>query len=56
MTIEQLKNFLPDYAKDIKLNLSSIITVEGAPELTQQQIYVIALTSMILLYQLTKKR
>lgn len=45
MTIEQLKNQLPDYAKDIKLNLSSIMTLEGAPELTQKQIYAIALAS-----------
>jgi lipoyl-dependent peroxiredoxin subunit D len=45
MTIEQLKNQLPDYAKDIKLNLSSVLTPEGAPDLTQKQIYLIALAS-----------
>lgn len=45
MNIEQLKNKLPEYAKDIKLNLSSIITPEGAPNLTLKQIYAIALAS-----------
>lgn len=45
MSIETIKNNLPDYAKDIKLNLSSVLTETGAPDLTQQQIYGIALTS-----------
>jgi alkyl hydroperoxide reductase subunit D len=43
MTIEELKNQLPDYAKDIKLNLSTILTEEGTADLTQKQIYQIAL-------------
>ena len=33
--IEDLKNALPDYAKDLKLNLSSVI---AAPNLTAQQV------------------
>lgn len=45
MSIEQLKNQLPDYAKDIKLNLGNIITPIGAPDLTQKQIFAIALSS-----------
>lgn len=45
MNIQQLRNQLPEYAKDIKLNLSSIITPDGAPDLTQKQIYAIALAS-----------
>lgn len=45
MNIEQFRNQLPDYAKDIKLNLSSIITQDGAQDLTQKQIYAIALAS-----------
>lgn len=45
MNIEQLRNQLPEHAKDIKLNLSSIITPEGAPDLTQKQIFAIALAS-----------
>ena len=45
MSIENIKNQLPHYAKDIKLNLSSVLTPEGAPDLTPQQIFGIALTS-----------
>jgi alkyl hydroperoxide reductase subunit D len=45
MNIEELKSSLSDYAKDIKLNLGSVLTEEGAPDLTQAQIYSIALAS-----------
>jgi alkyl hydroperoxide reductase subunit D len=44
MSIEKLKNQLPDFAKDIKLNLASVLTEEGATDLNQKQIYTIALT------------
>lgn len=43
MSLEQLKNTLPEYAKDIKLNLSSVLSEEGALGLTLKQIYGIAL-------------
>ncbi len=43
MTIEQLKDSLGDYAKDIRLNLGSVLTTEGAPDLLLNQIYGIAL-------------
>lgn len=43
MSIEQLKNMLPNYAKDIKLNLGSVMTPEGAGDLDQKQIYLLAL-------------
>lgn len=36
MSIETLKNAIPDYAKDIKLNLSSLVNEEG---LTPQQFW-----------------
>lgn len=45
MTIETLKDQLPDYAKDTRLNLGSVISVEGAPDLNINQIYGIALSS-----------
>lgn len=45
MTIEQLKNDLPDFAKDIKLNLTSVLTDMGSPGLNQSQILSIALAS-----------
>ena len=38
MSIEQLKNQLIDNAKDIKLNLSSILSPEGSPDLAINQI------------------
>ena len=44
MDIESLTSQLPEYAKDIKLNLSSVLTEAGAPGLTQSQIMGIALT------------
>jgi alkyl hydroperoxide reductase subunit D len=43
MNIEQLKNSIPDFAKDIKLNFGSVLTQEGAPDLTQKQIFYVAL-------------
>ncbi|HLB43216.1 MAG TPA: carboxymuconolactone decarboxylase family protein [Gammaproteobacteria bacterium] len=45
MSIEQLKNKLSDSAKDIKLNLSTILTEEGAPDLIKHQIAGIALAT-----------
>lgn len=45
MNIETLKNTLPETAKDIRLNLSTVMTEEGAPDLTQRQIFFIALAS-----------
>ena len=45
MTLEALKDSLGDFAKDIKLNVSTILTTDGAPNLTQSQIYGIALAS-----------
>ncbi len=43
MNIEQLKNNLPEYAKDIKLNLSSVLSEAGSPNLTLKQIMLIAI-------------
>lgn len=45
MTLEALKDSLGDFSKDIKLNIGSILSPEGAPDLTQNQIYGIALAS-----------
>ena len=43
MTVETLKDALGDFAKDIRLNLGTVLTAEGAPDLTQHQIHGIAL-------------
>lgn len=45
MTIENLKNSLGDHAKDIRLNLGSVISADGAPDLTINQIMGVALAS-----------
>lgn len=45
MSIEALKNKLSENAKDIKLNLSTILTEQGAPDLTKNQIGGVALAS-----------
>ena len=45
MTVETLRDSLGDYAKDVKLNIGTVLTTDGAPDLTQNQIYGIALAS-----------
>lgn len=42
MDMTQLKEALPGYAKDIKLNLSSVLTEEGSPDLSVKQIWIVA--------------
>jgi lipoyl-dependent peroxiredoxin subunit D len=45
MTLETLRDSLPDYARDLKLNLGSVLTPAGAPGLTERQIWAVALAS-----------
>lgn len=45
MTLETLKDTLSDYAKDIKLNIGTVLTADGAPDLTERQIFGVALAS-----------
>ena len=47
MSLADLRGALPEYAKDLRLNLDSVLTEGGAPGLTQKQIAVIALASAI---------
>ncbi len=46
-SIEQVRDALPDYARDLKLNLGSVLTANGAPGLNEKQIWSIALASAI---------
>jgi alkyl hydroperoxide reductase subunit D len=46
-TLEAIREALPDYARDLKLNLGSLLSSEGAPGLSQQQIWSVALASAI---------
>jgi alkyl hydroperoxide reductase subunit D len=46
-SLEQLRTSLPDFARDLKLNLGSVLTPEGAPGLSERQIWAVALASAI---------
>lgn len=47
MTLSELKSRIPDYAKDLRLNLDSILVETGAPGLSQKQIGLVALGSAV---------
>jgi len=47
MTLETLRDQLPDYARDLKLNLGSVLTPQGAPGLSERQIASLALATAI---------
>jgi alkyl hydroperoxide reductase subunit D len=45
MTLENLRDSLPDYARDLQLNLGTVLTPAGAPGLSERQIWAVALAS-----------
>jgi alkyl hydroperoxide reductase subunit D len=47
MSLSELKPAIPDYAKDLRLNLDSVLNEAGAPGLSAKQIGLIALASAI---------
>jgi alkyl hydroperoxide reductase subunit D len=47
MNLSDLRNVLPDYARDLKLNLDAILSETGSPGLDAAQIRAIALASAI---------
>lgn len=47
MSLSTLKASIPDYAKDLRLNLDSVLAETGAPGLTAKQIGLVALASAI---------
>jgi alkyl hydroperoxide reductase subunit D len=47
MTLDDLKSSLPAYAKDLRLNLDSVLSEGGAPGLSAKQIRAVALASSI---------
>jgi len=47
MSLQDLRNALPDYAKDMKLNLDSVLSEGGSPGLTAKQIRAVALSCAI---------
>jgi len=46
-TLELIRESIPDYARDLKLNLGSVLTVAGAPGLNERQIWTVAVASAI---------
>jgi alkyl hydroperoxide reductase subunit D len=47
MSLEDLRATIPEYARDLRLNLGSVLTVAGAPGLNEAQIWVIALSAAL---------
>jgi alkyl hydroperoxide reductase subunit D len=45
--MDALRGRIPDYARDLRLNLSSVLTPQGAPGLTETQLWMTALASAI---------
>ena len=46
-SLQELRSRIPDYAKDLRLNLESVLQETGAPGLTMQQIGMVAVASAI---------
>jgi len=46
-TLDTIRDAIPDYARDLKLNLGSVLSTAGAPGLSDKQIWAVALASAI---------
>lgn len=46
-TVDLMRDSIPDYARDLKLNLGSVLTAAGAPGLNDAQIWAVAVASAI---------
>jgi alkyl hydroperoxide reductase subunit D len=46
-TLDDIRESIPDYARDLKLNLGSVLAPTGAPGLSERQIWAVALASAI---------
>ena len=47
ITLDAIRDAIPDYARDLKLNLGSVLTTSGAPGLSEKQIWAVAVASAI---------
>src|SRR6185369_6164837 len=47
MSLSEIKSVIPDYAKDLRLNLDSVLSETGAPGLSSKQSGLVALASAI---------
>ncbi|HTY50560.1 MAG TPA: carboxymuconolactone decarboxylase family protein [Steroidobacteraceae bacterium] len=46
-TLDAIRDSIPEYARDLKLNLGSVLSPTGAPGLTEEQIWAVALAAAI---------
>jgi lipoyl-dependent peroxiredoxin subunit D len=46
-TLDAIRDSVPDYARDLKLNLGSVLATTGAPGLSEKQIWSVAVASAI---------
>jgi alkyl hydroperoxide reductase subunit D len=46
-SLDAIRDALPDYARDLRLNLSSVLATTGAPGLSERQIWSVALAAAI---------
>ena len=46
-TLDSIRDALPDYARDLRLNLASVLAPTGAPGLSERQIWGVAVASAI---------
>src|SRR5665213_1119089 len=46
-SLDTIRDSLPDYARDLRLNLGSVLTTTGAPGLTERQIWAVAIAAAI---------
>jgi alkyl hydroperoxide reductase subunit D len=46
-SLDAIRDSLPDYARDLRLNLGSVLSPSGAPGLTERQIWAVALAAAI---------
>jgi lipoyl-dependent peroxiredoxin subunit D len=47
ISLDAIRESLPDYARDLRLNLGSVLAPTGAPGLTERQIWAVALAASI---------
>ena len=47
ITLDTIRDAIPDYARDLKLNLGSVLAPAGAPGLSEKQIWAVALAAAI---------
>jgi lipoyl-dependent peroxiredoxin subunit D len=46
-SLDMIRDSLPDYARDLRLNLGSVLAPTGAPGLTERQIWAVAVAAAI---------